>query len=744
MAVELIVLAARIRLRRGEHRVAEEQLDAAATVAVDPADRSLVAEAFLDLATAHGMDRAALPAVERALKQAYELSPARAALALAQFLQRQKRLEEAAAVWRAAIHFDPKESRYYLSLARVYEQIAQPQEAFATYLALLDAAPTGSNYLIVSERLDALAALLPEGSLAQSLRLAVIGNATLDYLQSYIKVECYRAGIRPTVHQGGFDQYAQEILNQESALYGFDPEVVICAIHASRVFPQIHQYPFDLSVEDRHAEIDVGLSQLEALLDVFTQHSTALVLLHNMVAPQFPALGILDLRDEFGQQAAVAEINLRLAEMARTRYKSVFIVDEDRIQARAGKADATDQRLWLSASIPWGERVLAGLAREYLRFVKPYKGLIRKCIVLDLDNTLWGGVIGEDGLEGIQIGTTAPGNAFRAFQRELERLWQRGILLAVCSKNNPEDALSVFAQHPDMVLKLSHFAAQRINWQSKPQNVREIAQELNIGLDSLVFLDDNPVERARMRAELPQVLTPELPTDPAYYRPALLDLGVFDALALTEEDLHRNRFYVEEKARQEFQSSFEATGSVEDYLASLEIRIEIAAANAVSMPRIAQLTSKTNQFNLTTRRYSEAQLDDLQAKGGVVYTARVKDRFGDNGLTGVIIATPKDAETWEIDNLLMSCRVLDRGVEASLVTQAGRLALSRGATALQGRFLPTTKNAPARDCYQRLGFTLIERDAGGNELWQLDVTSSLPSVAPWLTVDAPLPTGVAS
>ena len=450
-----------------------------------------------------------------------------------------------------------------------------------------------------------------------------------------------------------------------------------------------------------------------------------------MVAPQHPAIGILDWRDELGQTEMFAQINARLAAAVRTRYTNVYVVDEDRIQARSGKATATDPRLWLTARMPWSDGVLSGLAKEYLRYITPYAARNRKCIVLDLDNTLWGGVIGEDGLDGIQLGMDAPGNGFLAFQRELERLWRRGILLAISSKNNEEDVLPVFDQHDGMILRLSHFSTYRINWESKPNNIREIAKELNIGLDSLVFLDDSPVEQAKMRAELPQVLTPELPTDPAYFRNTLLDLDVFETLALTEEDRNRNQLYADQKARHEFETN---AGSLDDYLAALEMVVDIEPANEQTLPRIAQLTNKTNQFNLTTRRYSEAQITDMLSGGCEVYSMRVIDRFGDNGLVGVGILKPIDVQTWDLDTLLLSCRVMGRSIETAFIAFLADRVRQRGIRRLRAWYLPTAKNSPVKDCYRQHGFTLIQQQPDGVELWQLELAEVGIVVPNWLTI----------
>src|SRR5262249_15330550 len=513
------------------------------------------------------------------------------------------RLDEAIAVWQDVVRQSPADTTARLSLARLYQRTEQLERALATVLDAVDVAPSLKTYLTAAQALDDLAEVLPEPDSNRAVRVALVGNATLDHLQAYVKVECYGGGLRPSIYQGGFDQYTQDMRNPGSDLYAFRPDVLICAVHPSRLFPALHHDPSSLSTEERRDEIERGLRNVQHLLDAFSANSSAMVLLHTWPVPEPPALGILDPRAEVAQVAPSAETTARLAELARSRYKNVFIVDEERVQSRAGKRTTTDPRLWFSARLPWSEPALAGLAGEYLRYLRPLRGLSRKCIVLDLDNTLWGGVIGEDGLAGIQLGADAPGNAFVAFQRELEKLWRRGILLAVCSKNNPEDAQLAMDTHPDMVLRGSHFAAQRINWQPKALNIREIAAELNIGLDSLVFLDDNPAERAQVRAELPQVLVPDLPIDPADYPACLLELGVFDTLALTAEDRQRNQQYADQKARRAAEAATASGGSVDDYLADLNVVVEIESANEMTLARIAQLTNKTNQFNMTTRRY---------------------------------------------------------------------------------------------------------------------------------------------
>jgi FkbH-like protein len=346
-------------------------------------------------------------------------------------------------------------------------------------------------------------------------------------------------------------------------------------------------------------------------------------------------------------------------------------------------------------------------------------GKVCKALVTDLDNTLWGGVIGEEGLEGIQVGSEYPGAAYRALQRVMLDLYQRGIILAVCSKNNLADAMEVFETHPGMLLRPQHFAALRINWNDKAQNLCEIAAELNIGIDALVFLDDNPVERERVRVALPDVTVLELSDDPMTYAQTLRTAPIFERLALSEEDRERGRYYAEQRQRLELEQS--AT-SLEDFYRSLQQEVEMAPVTPASLVRVAQLTQKTNQFNTTTRRYSEQQITAMAASADwQVYAVRVKDRFGDNGLVGVVI-THDAADSCEIDTFLLSCRVIGRTVETAILSFVAEQARTRGMQSLHGWFLPTKKNAPARDCYASHNFQVLEERDNGC-LWALDLHS---------------------
>ena len=360
--------------------------------------------------------------------------------------------------------------------------------------------------------------------------------------------------------------------------------------------------------------------------------------------------------------------------------------------------------------------------------ILPVTGRTRKAVVVDLDNTLWGGVIGEDGIDGIKIGREYPGAAFLALQRALLDLHRRGVILAIASKNDERDALDVLDRHPGNLLRREHFAAHEIGWNPKPESLRRIAAELNIGLDSLVFVDDNPAEREAVRRELPQVLVVELPQDPMQYAASLRALPCLERVRVSSEDRDRGRQYAEQRSRAAYKTS---AATLEDYYRSLEMIVEIAPLGDANRARISQLTQKTNQFNLSTRRYDEAALAALAAEDATrVYGCSVRDRFGDNGLVGVVIVRDR-SPAFEIDTLLLSCRVIGRTIETAMLSYVATQARRAGARSLRGWFVPTAKNEPAADFYSRHGFEQVEARDGAS-LWQCDLLRTQIEWPEWL------------
>jgi FkbH-like protein len=555
-------------------------------------------------------------------------------------------------------------------------------------------------------------------------RIALLSSYVAEPLAMFLDVECRRAGLNPSIYVGAFNQYAQEILSPSSELYASDPEVVFLAVGLEDIFPGIWRLPSVAELDGGRGEI---VETITALVRELRARTKALIVVHEFFLRAFSPNGILDSRQANSLSGWVETLNRELAE--RLAAEDVFLLPLRQVLTRVGTTHGLDPKLRVMARVPLAAPALHEIARYSLRYVKPLKGLTRKCVVLDLDGTLWGGIVGEVGPDGIQLGPTAPGVEFVEFQEALLNLTKRGILLAVCSKNNPDDVLPVLRHHPSMVLREEHLSALRVNWRNKADNLRDIADELNIGLDALVFIDDNPHERELIRQVMPEVLTVELPRDPAQFRRVLEDLSDFELLALTNEDEIRVAEYQGARKRKALERS---SASLGDYLHSLGIKAEVTRAAAAQIPRLAQLFNKTNQFNTTTRRYQAADVERfVRSDAHHVYVLRVTDRFGDHGLVGAAVVREEGA-TWRIDSLLLSCRVMGFSVETALLAHVEAAARARAVHRLIGDFLPTAKNRPAEDLYRRHGFRPIESGVGS--AWELDLGCAEIKTPTWIKV----------
>jgi FkbH-like protein len=562
-------------------------------------------------------------------------------------------------------------------------------------------------------------------------RCAILRSFTVEPLIPLLRAAAFTAGLDLTVHVGQFNSYAQELVDPAGALYAFNPQTVILAVETRALAPELWQSSAPLDASHTNPVIERVTAQFEGWILTLRTHSQANLIIHSLAAPVSPSLGIFDSQSEDGQTAALQAINRNLRRLAHAN-PGVYILDYDALIARYGREQWGDQRKWLSVRLPLAAASLIRLTREWMRFLHPLTGKVAKAVAVDLDNTLWGGVIGEDGLAGIQIGAEYPGAAYRDLQQALLDLSQRGILLAICSKNNSEEALAALETHPGMLLRPRHFAAMRINWQDKAQNLREIAAELNIGIDALAFLDDNPVEREHVRREAPEAMVIALPDDPMRYAQAVRDAPVFERLALSAEDRERNRYYAAGRERAALE---QAVSTPEDFYRSLEQVAEIQPANSLTLARVAQLIQKTNQFNLTTHRYTEQQIAEMMnCPGWRVLSLKVRDRYADNGLVGVAILRDSGAVS-EIDTFLLSCRVIGRTVETALLAHIAEHSRTIGSTRLEGWFLPTKKNAPARDFYARHSFALSE-ERDGAQLWTLDLTHADLRCPEWIALAA--------
>ncbi|HTV56747.1 MAG TPA: HAD-IIIC family phosphatase [Terriglobia bacterium] len=558
-------------------------------------------------------------------------------------------------------------------------------------------------------------------------RVAILRSFTVEPLVPLLRAGAFTYGIDLNVHVGDFNAYVQEMLDEQSGLYAFAPDGVILAVQTCDIAPDLWQDFSGMTAEAVTKAVSRVAQSFRDCVRALRRHTNASLVIHGLEQPAIPRRGIVDAQSECSQGLAIHCINGEIRRLA-AQEKSAYVLDYDGLMARYGRQTWRDLRKWLTARLPIAAPHLTHMAQEWLRFLVPLAGKTAKVVAVDLDNTLWGGVIGEDGMTGIQLGPEYPGAAYQEFQRALLDLSNRGILLAVCSKNNPEDASEAIERHPGMLLRSKRFAALRVNWNDKSQSLREIASELNIGIDAVAFVDDNPVERKHVRAALPDVAVLELPEDSTAFAAALRDSPLFERLTLSEEDRKRSSYYAAERERKELEQTF---STKEEFYKSLAQEVEISAVAAATLARVAQLTQKTNQFNLTTRRYTEQQISELAGRPSCgVWSIRVRDCFGDNGLVGVAITFDRD-ETCEIDSFLMSCRVIGRTVETAFLARLVKKARERRRRTMQGWFFPTKKNAPAREFYANHGFRIARRDED-RLLWELDLTRAEITWPPWI------------
>lgn len=559
------------------------------------------------------------------------------------------------------------------------------------------------------------------------VRIALASSFTIDHLVPHVEIACRAAGLAPEIYVAPFNSWATDVIDASSALHRFAPDVLFLAIAIDDLVPQLSGAPSRGELEH------VGNSALERVVQVartFTLRAPGTTLVvHSFHSAFAGPLGVLEGRGEPSRAEWLARLNGRLAEVLRG-LPSAFVLDVPAAAHGRGGSLRDNAKLRHMAAMRLPPTALPGIAEAYARYAAPLKGMTRKCVVLDLDNTLWGGTVGEDGRDDIRLGHTSPGSEYVEFQEFLQTLARRGVLLAINSKNNPDDALEVLRTHESMVLGETAFSAVRINWKPKHENMVSIAQELNIGLDSMVFVDDNPEEREQMRKFLPQVLTLELPRDPSLYRGILENLPGLQALAVTVEDTMRVEQYRSVRLRERAKST---STTVDEYLRSLGIEVEIRAATRPVAARIVQLFARTNQFNVTTRRYDTADVERFMTDPKLrLWTLCSKDRFGDHGL--VAIALVRTAPAWAIDSFLMSCRVIGYGIETSLLAFIADRARAAGSAELLGEFIETKKNAPAKSFFKRHGFALATQ-SNGVEHWRLSLGGTVPQPPAWIGLE---------
>ena len=556
-----------------------------------------------------------------------------------------------------------------------------------------------------------------------SIRLAVLASSTVDHLASAIRVAGLRRRLLIDVHSGAYAQYRQELLDPTSSLHSFAPQAILFALTAREALGSVPLTADTAQVDDVIARV---IGELRSLWRKAREFGYGAIIQQNFLDVADPVFGSHDRLVPGAPSRIIARLNDRLCESAA--QDGVLLLDIAHAGGRAGIDAWFDVGQWLHAKIEIAPQAAAMYGDMVVRVLAAQRGLSKKCLVLDLDNTLWGGIIGDDGLEGIVLGEgNAVGEAHLALQRYAKQLKERGVILAVCSKNDPKIAEAVFDDHPEMLLRRADIAAFLANWQDKTENLKAIAARLNIGIESLVFVDDNPVERARIRESLPMVAVPELPPDVAQYVGCLAAAGYFEAVAFTSEDQDRAGQYAENAQRE---ALLESAQSLDEFLHGLKMSVMYGPFTPVDHARIVQLINKTNQFNTTTRRYTSEEIRNLSNQPcSLTLQFRLVDRIGDNGLVSTMILRPASGhdDVLEIENWVMSCRVFGRQLEDEAMNIAVEAARSRGARGLVADYIPTSKNGVIAELYSSLGFCAVDGPAAGTGAtrWYLDLAESV-------------------
>lgn len=546
-------------------------------------------------------------------------------------------------------------------------------------------------------------------------RVAILGGSTTAEVRSALDVFLLHRGIEAEFYESEYGRFSEDVLFENPELDKFQPQIAY--IHTT--YRNIRSSAaLGAKADVFEAEIERELARFRAVWEkIGTRFPSCTIIQNNFDLPSVRPLGNLEAGSYFGRVTFVNRLNYEFARAAADNPK-LFIQDIQSLAADLGSEKWFDPNYWFSYKLAATPYACVAIGSNLANMIAALYGRTRKCLVLDLDNTLWGGVVGDNGVADLKLGSETPlAESYLAFQQYVRGLKARGILLAVCSKNEEAAALEGL-RHPDGALKPEDFAVIKANWSHKHENIAEIAATLNIGLDSLVFVDNNPVERAIVRQHLPEVLVPEVGTDPSGFAALLEQSGCFETLSVSDNDLQRTRFYEGNSARKGLESSF---GDYGEFLNSLEMEAEIKPFSPVYLDRITQLTNKSNQFNTTTRRYTIAEIERIAGDPGYIHLyGRLKDKFGDNGLVSVVIGEI-EGKTLSILLWLMSCRVLKRGMEDAMIDILVCQCRDRGIERVDGYYFPTPKNGMVAGLYGELGFEKVSEDDSGSTAWQFKV-----------------------
>jgi FkbH-like protein len=547
----------------------------------------------------------------------------------------------------------------------------------------------------------------------KKISVAILGDSATQFLHQAVRGMGYEAGYNLEIFEADYNQVERQIMDHSSELYEFDPAITILFESSHKLLHKFNEVPAASRADFARYQIE----RISALADALSQKSATKIIYLNFAEMDDAVFGNYGNKVPGSFIYQLRKLNYLLMELA-SRVPNLFVCDLSGIQNRFGRGEVFSPSIYVNSDMVLSVGILPEVAKSIVGIIGAIQGKVAKCLVLDLDNTLWGGVIGDDGLENIQIGSLGIGKAFSEFQWWIKSLQQRGIILAVCSKNDAPVAKEPFQKHPEMVLRLDDIAVFVANWENKADNIRDIQATLNIGFDSMVFLDDNPFERNIVRENVPQVIVPEMPEDPAEYVQFLSGLNLFETASFSEEDTARTQQYQVEAKRMAVREHFTNEA---DFLKSLHMLSDVRAFDPFSTPRVAQLSQRSNQFNLRTVRYAEDDIKRIASDDRyVTFSFTLEDKFGDHGLICVVILQKESDAVLFIDTWLMSCRVLKRGMEHFTLNTLVEVAHTLGCNTLKGEYVPTAKNSMVENHYRDLGF--VENQG----YWWLDVAHYSP------------------
>lgn len=559
-----------------------------------------------------------------------------------------------------------------------------------------------------------------------SIKVAILSSYTIQNIQDSLEYEFIKRGFKAEIKYGQYNQYMQEMLDTNSFLYKFEPNIVILALNTATFLENMHVNCLKMNRDEIINLTESKLNYLHSAIQTMSSKLKTKVLITNLDVPAYSPHGIRDANTTEGIRYTIQKFNHDLF----TKFNSlgnVFIIDFDKISSYIGKKNMTDYRYYYLGKFYLSPNIIPVFCKEIGNITTSIYGKSKKCLVVDLDNTLWGGVIGEDGINGIKLGDDGIGAVYKDVQKIILNFYMNGVILAISSKNNTEDVLPVFEGNKNMILHKDNFAVIKTNWKDKADNIMEIAKELNIGLDSMVFLDDNPLERGMVKKRIPQVEVIDFPEDVSELPEILRHLHCFEFMTLTEEDKKRNAMYAEQNKRVELQQNFE---NVTNYLFDLKTSIKVKKDSMEDIERITQLINKTNQFNACTNRYTKEEVEKkIQSPTSHVFSVSVWDKFGELGLTGICIIED-EGKNYKITDFLISCRIMSRGIEKEFVRQCLMMLESKP---VRATFIPTAKNEPAKTFYESLKFKLTDENEKGQKFYKFDNSEHIEKVE-WIEV----------